>query len=429
MQRTLIDRLSEWKNRKGHKPLIIRGARQVGKTWLMKHFAETEYDNYVYVNFDDNEILNNVFVKDFDIKRILTAISVSENIDIDEHTLIIFDEIQEAPRGITALKYFEEKAPQYDIIAAGSLLGIAMHSNDSFPVGKVEFLDLYPLSFVEFIDALGEKRLLELLKSCDWDMIAATASKYEQLLRLYFFVGGMPGVVADYVENRDLNRVRMMQQNILDTYDRDFSKHAPNNEVPRLRMVWKSIVGQLSKENRKFIYGFLKEGARAKDFELSIEWLRDAGLLYKVNRSKCGLMPLAAYEDFSAFKVFMVDIGLMCAMCKLPSQTVIDGDRLFTDFKGALTEQYVMQQLVTIEDTSIYYWSADNSRGEIDFLIQHNGTITPIEVKAAENLQSKSLRAFVDKHSGLHGLRLSMSNYREQEWMTNVPLYCVRWAI
>lgn len=260
-------------------------------------------------------------------------------------------------------------------------------------------------------------------------MIAATASKYEQLLRLYFFVGGMPGVVADYVENRDLNRVRMMQQNILDTYDRDFSKHAPNNEVPRLRMVWKSIVGQLSKENRKFIYGFLKEGARAKDFELSIEWLRDAGLLYKVNRSKCGLMPLAAYEDFCAFKVFMVDIGLMCAMCKLPSQTVIDGDRLFTDFKGALTEQYVMQQLVAMEDMSIYYWSADNSRGEIDFLIQHDGTIIPIEVKAAENLQSKSLRVFVDKNSGLHGLRLSMSNYREQDWMTNVPLYCVHWAI
>lgn len=423
MRRVLIDKLREWKDRSGHKPLIIRGARQVGKTWLMKEFAKTEYKNYVYINFDDNEVLNNVFVRDFDIDRILMAISVSENVEIDSDTLLIFDEIQEAPRGITALKYFNEKAPQYDILAAGSLLGISMHHNDSFPVGKVEFLDLYPLSFVEFADAMGQGRLVQLLERGDWELVSSTASKYEQLLRLYFYLGGMPGVVVDYIENRDLNSVRKIQQDILDSYDVDFSKHAPNNEVPRLRMVWHSVVGQLAKENKKFIYGFLKKGGRAKEFELAIEWLRDAGLLYKIPRTKSGLLPLVAYEDFSAFKVFIVDVGLMCAMCKLPAQVLIEGDRLFTDFKGALTEQYVLQQLVSMGDMDIYYWSADNSQGEIDFLVQHAGKVIPIEVKAAENLQSKSLRAFVEKYKGLKGLRVSMSGYREQDWMRNIPLY------
>lgn len=423
MRRVLIDKLREWKDRSGHKPLVIRGARQVGKTWLMKEFAKTEYKNYVYINFDDNEVLNNVFVRDFDIDRILMAISVSENVEIDSDTLLIFDEIQEAPRGITALKYFNEKAPQYDILAAGSLLGISMHHNDSFPVGKVEFLDLYPLSFVEFADAMGQGRLVQLLERGDWELVSSTASKYEQLLRLYFYLGGMPGVVADYIENRDLNSVRKIQQDILDSYDVDISKHAPNNEVPRLRMVWHSVVGQLAKENKKFIYGFLKKGGRAKEFELAIEWLRDAGLLYKIPRTKSGLLPLAAYEDFSAFKVFIVDVGLMCAMCKLPAQVLIEGDRLFTDFKGALTEQYVLQQLVSMGDMDIYYWSADNSQGEIDFLVQHAGKVIPIEVKAAENLQSKSLRAFVEKYKGLKGLRVSMSGYREQDWMRNIPLY------
>lgn len=423
MRRVLIDKLREWKDRSGHKPLIIRGARQVGKTWLMKEFAKTEYKNYVYINFDDNEVLNNVFVRDFDIDRILMAISVSENVEIDSDTLLIFDEIQEAPRGITALKYFNEKAPQYDILAAGSLLGISMHHNDSFPVGKVEFLDLYPLSFVEFADAMGQGRLVQLLERGGWELVSSAASKYEQLLRLYFYLGGMPGVVADYIENRDLNSVRKIQQDILDSYDVDFSKHAPNNEVPRLRMVWHSVVGQLAKENKKFIYGFLKKGGRAKEFELAIEWLRDAGLLYKIPRTKSGLLPLVAYEDFSAFKVFIVDVGLMCAMCKLPAQVLIEGDRLFTDFKGALTEQYVLQQLVSMGDMDIYYWSADNSQGEIDFLVQHAGKVIPIEVKAAENLQSKSLRAFVEKYKGLKGLRVSMSGYREQDWMRNIPLY------
>lgn len=425
MERYALEKLKVWKNKVGHKPLIIRGARQVGKTWLMKHFAETEYANFVYVNFDDNNMLNNIFAKDFDIERILNAISISEDKEINEDTLLIFDEIQEAPRGITALKYFQEKAPQYDIIAAGSLLGIAMHNDDSFPVGKVEFVDLYPLSFAEFIEAIGEKRYAKLIKSNDWDIIASANDKLQNLLKLYYLIGGMPAAVYDYVEHGDLQRVRDIQQNILDAYDRDFSKHAPNAEVPRLRMVWKSIVGQLSKENRKFIYGFIKEGARAKDFELAIEWLQDAGLLYKANRAKCGLLPLAAYEDFSAFKIYMVDVGLMCAMCKLPAKAIVNGDQLFIDFKGALTEQYVMQQLRCVNDMDIYYWSADNSRGEIDFLVQYNGQIIPIEVKAAENLQSKSLRVFVDKYDGLHGIRFSMSNYREQDWMTNVPLYCI----
>ena len=300
-----------------------------------------------------------------------------------------------------------------------------MHEGDSFPVGKVDFMDLYPLTFFEFLDALGQEKLKRLLKSKDWELISAFHSKLQEYLRLYYYVGGMPEVVSSFITDKDLTKVRRLQQNILDAYDRDFSKHAPLFEVPRIRMVWKSIAAQLSKENRKFIYGQLKEGARAKDFEIAIEWLRDAGLIYRVNRVKKGQMPLSAYEDFSAFKLFMLDTGLMCAVSNLPAQTLLDGNTLFSDYKGALTEQYVLQQLEAIKELSIYYWSSDNSRGEIDFLLQYGADIIPVEVKAEENLQSKSLRAFVERNPGLHGMRLSMSDYREQDWLTNYPLYSI----
>lgn len=425
MKRDAMQQLYDWKEKEVRKPLIVRGARQVGKTWLMKEFAASAYKQFAYINFEDNEVMKDVFQKDFDIERILMAIQLVTGVVVDVETLIIFDEIQEAPRGLTALKYFQEKAPQYHVIAAGSLLGIAMHRNDSFPVGKVDFIDLYPLSLSEFLSAIGQESFASLLEKKDWSLIATFRSKFVDFLKQYYFVGGMPEVVNAFVERKDYAVVRQLQQNILDSYDRDFSKHAPIAEVPRIRMVWRSVPSQLAKENRKFIYGVVKEGARAKDFELAIEWLIDAGLIYKINRVKKSGIPLSAYEDFSAFKLFMLDTGLLGAMSGLPAQALLDGSALFSDFKGAITEQYVLQQLKSKKGLNIYYWSSDSSRGELDFLLQRDIDIIPVEVKAEENLQSKSLRVFVEKNTGLHGIRFSMSNYREQEWMTNYPLYSV----
>lgn len=425
MKRNAIKELYEWKENNDRKPLVILGARQVGKTWLMKEFGKEAYKKCAYVNFEDNDDLRGMFEHDFDIQRIIANLQWATDVTIDEDTLVILDEIQEAPRGITALKYFQEKAPQYHVIAAGSLLGIAMHKNDSFPVGKVDFMNLYPLSFYEFLNAIGEKKMVDLLQAKDWTMLTMVRAKFEERLRQYYFVGGMPAAVLAFVNDGDLNKVRTIQKSIIEAYERDFSKHAPAIEVPRIRMVWHSIPSQLSKENRKFIYGMIKEGARAKDFELAIEWLKDAGLIYKVNRCKKAQLPLAAYEDFSAFKMFLSDIGLMGAMSNIPVQSLLNGNMLFSDFKGALTEQFVLQQMKTNQSLSIYYWSADNSRGEIDFLVQQEEKVIPIEVKAEENLQAKSLRMFVERNPGLKGCRFSMSPYREQDWLVNYPLYSV----
>lgn len=425
MKRNAIKELYEWKENNDRKPLVILGARQVGKTWLMKEFGKEAYKKCAYVNFEDNDDLRGMFEHDFDIQRIIANLQWATDVTIDEDTLVILDEIQEAPRGITALKYFQEKAPQYHVIAAGSLFGIAMHKNDSFPVGKVDFMNLYPLSFYEFLNAIGEKKMVDLLQAKDWTMLTMVRAKFEERLRQYYFVGGMPAAVLAFVNDGDLNKVRTIQKSIIEAYERDFSKHAPAIEVPRIRMVWHSIPSQLSKENRKFIYGMIKEGARAKDFELAIEWLKDAGLIYKVNRCKKAQLPLAAYEDFSAFKMFLSDIGLMGAMSNIPVQSLLNGNMLFSDFKGALTEQFVLQQMKTNQSLSIYYWSADNSRGEIDFLVQQEEKVIPIEVKAEENLQAKSLRMFVERNPGLKGCRFSMSPYREQDWLVNYPLYSV----
>lgn len=423
MKRSAIKCLYDWKQSDRRKPLIMLGARQVGKTWLMREFASEAYEKSAYVNFEDDEMLKGMFASDFDIPRIINTIQWSTGVTIDEDTLIILDEIQEAPRGITALKYFAEKAPQYHVMAAGSLLGIAMHQNDSFPVGKVDFIHLYPLSFFEFLEAAGECKMVELLQVKDWPMITMFRSKFEERLRQYYFVGGMPAAVSAFIDNGNLAAVRTIQKGILEAYERDFFKHAPAIDVPRIRMVWKSIPAQLAKENKKFIYGVLKEGARAREFELAIEWLRDAGLVYKVNRCKKAMLPLAAYEDFSAFKMFLSDVGLMGALSNVPAQSLLDGNALFSDFKGALTEQYVLQQLLVKSSLSVYYWSSENSRGELDFLLQDEEKIIPVEVKAEENLQSKSLKTFVERNPGLHGVRFSMSPYREQDWLTNYPLY------
>ena len=396
MRRDAMQQLYDWKEKTTRKPLIVRGARQVGKTWLMKEFASSAYRQFAYINFEDNEVMKDVFQKDFDVERILMAIQLVTGIVVDTETLIIFDEIQEAPRGLTALKYFQEKAPQYHVVAAGSLLGIAMHSNDSFPVGKVDFMDLYPLSFSEFLEAVGQEAFARLLAKKDWGLIAAFRSKLIDLLKQYYYVGGMPEVVNAFINHKDYAEVRQLQQTILDSYDRDFSKHAPIAEVPRIRMIWRSVPAQLAKENKKFIYGVVKEGARAKDFELAIEWLIDAGLIYKVSRVKKAGIPLSAYEDFSAFKLFLLDTGLMGAMSGLPPQALLEGNVLFSDYKGAITEQYVLQQLKSVKGLSIYYWSSDTSRGELDFLLQKDVSVIPVEVKAEENLQSKSVHTDTD---------------------------------
>ena len=429
MRRDAMQQLYDWKEKTTRKPLIVRGARQVGKTWLMKEFASSAYRQFAYINFEDNEVMKDVFQKDFDVERILMAIQLVTGIVVDTETLIIFDEIQEAPRGLTALKYFQEKAPQYHVVAAGSLLGIAMHSNDSFPVGKVDFMDLYPLSFSEFLEAVGQEAFARLLAKKDWGLIAAFRSKLIDLLKQYYYVGGMPEVVNAFINHKDYAEVRQLQQTILDSYDRDFSKHAPIAEVPRIRMIWRSVPAQLAKENKKFIYGVVKEGARAKDFELAIEWLIDAGLIYKVSRVKKAGIPLSAYEDFSAFKLFLLGTGLTGAMSGNPPQALLEGNVLFSDYKGAITEQYVLQQLKSVKGLSIYYWSSDTSRGELDFLLQKDVSVIPVEVKAEENLQSKSLRFFVEKNAGLHGVRFSMSDYRKQEWMINYPLYSVGYIL
>ena len=426
MERIAMKELVSWKNKTERKPLIIRGARQVGKTWLMKEFGKNEYSQTVYVNFESSKLLKTLFVDNFDINRIITALQIETGIQVKpENTLIILDEIQEAEGAITSLKYFCENAPQYHIIAAGSLLGVAMHKHTSFPVGKVEFLDLYPLNYAEFLLALDQQPLLNLLKSRDWTLIKSFKEKYIQILRQYYYIGGMPEVVLSYRTQNDFKEVRVIQKRILTAYEHDFSKHAPSDIVPRIRMLWNSIPSQLAKENKKFIYGAVKPGSRAKDYELALSWLIDCGLVHKICRvSKPGI-PLKAYEDYNAFKLFIADVGLMGAMGDIDIRTLLEGNRIFEEFKGALTEQYVLQQLTSICDLVIYYWSAERSIAEIDFLIQYSGEVIPIEVKAEENLQAKSLKTFCQKYSPQTAIRTSMSDFRKEDWLTNLPLYAI----
>ena len=426
MERTLIHRLIKWKNAKTRKPLLIRGARQVGKTWLMKEFGKREYLQTVYINFESSKHLKNIFSDDFNINRIITALQIETGITVNAtNTLIIFDEIQEAEGAITSLKYFYENAPEYHVIAAGSLLGVALHQHTSFPVGKIEFLELYPLSFNEFLEALGQKELLSLLLSKNWALIKTFKQKLIQLLRQYYYVGGMPEAVSALCHNNDFNEVRNIQNNILQAYEQDFSKHAPIEIVPKIRMVWNSIPAQLAKENRKFMYGGIKKGARAKEYETAIAWLIDCGLVHKVNKVSKPSIPLNAYTDFSAFKLFLVDIGLITAMGNIDAKTLLKGNAIFEEFKGSITEQFVLQQLVTIKELALYYWSAIQSTAEIDFLIQYNNRIIPIEVKATENLQAKSLKIFCQKYKPQQAIRTSMSDYRKEDWLTNVPLYAI----
>lgn len=425
MERLIMQELLKWKNKKRRKPLIIQGARQVGKTWIMKEFGEKYFQNVVYISFDNNEHMKNIFELDYDIPRIISALKIEYGSDFTaENTLLIFDEIQEVPKALTALKYFCENAPEYAIVAAGSLLGVALHEGTSFPVGKVDFIHLYPLNFREFLMALGEKQLADLLVKADYELINAFSGKYIDLLRKYYYVGGMPEVVQTYVETDNLVEVRSLQKELLDYYENDFSKHAPKDVVPRLHMVWNSIPMQLAKENRKFVYGLIREGARAKDYELAIQWLKDCGLIHKSYRVKKPGMPLIAYMEMNSFKIFMLDVGLLAAKGNLSAKILLEGTRIFEEFKGALTEQFVAQELAS-EGYELYYYSTENSSGEIDFIIQQSDYCIPIEVKAEENLRAKSLKAFCDKYHCNLAIRTSMSNYRKQDWMTNIPLYAV----
>ncbi len=409
------------------KPLIVLGARQVGKTYLLKKFGEKEYSQVAYINFERPGAPKNLFEVDFDADRIFTVLNAYCNIKIDaENTLIIFDEIQAAPKGITSLKYLYEDAPQYHIIAAGSLLGVAIHPGESFPVGKVEFMKLYPMSFHEFLLAMDETGMAELIEKKDLTNLNFFSKQLINYLRYYLYIGGMPEAIEDFRVNRDWQRVREIQNQIIDSYRNDFSKHAPNEILPRINMVWESIPAQLSKENKKFIYGVIREGGRAKDFELAIQWLTDAGLLHKAYNTSRASLPLVAYQELSAFKLFHNDVGLLGAMSRLNAKTIANGNRIFTEFKGALTEQYVFQQLILNEDLSIYYHTFSNSKYELDFLVQNgDDEIIPIEVKSGESLKSNSFRLFCQKNNPEKAIRTSLSDYKKETWMTNIPLYAV----
>jgi predicted AAA+ superfamily ATPase len=424
--RTAIEALHRWKAKRTKKPLIIRGARQVGKTWLTKEFGATAFERCVYISFDNNQRMKELFSADLDVARLITGLELYAGHKIDPaNTLIIFDEVQEVPKALTSLKYFNENAPAYQIVCAGSLLGVALHQGTSFPVGKVEFLDLYPLSFAEFMRAMGKERFLALLEQSDFAMATTFKQEYIDLLKYYYYVGGMPEAVLSFATNHDFNEVREIQQHILAAYEQDFSKHAPNEVVPRIRMLWNSIPAQLAKENKKFIYGLIKEGARAREYEYALMWLTDCGLVHKVHRATAPRLPLKAYEDLRAFKLFLVDVGLLACMARLRQDILLDGNALFVEFKGALTEQYVLQQLKTVLGIETYYWTNERSTSEVDFLLDRGDAVIPLEVKAEVNLQSKSLKAFADKYHPPLSVRTSLSDYKREDWLLNLPLYAI----
>lgn len=426
MYRIAIEKLLKWKQNKRRKPLIIEGARQVGKTWLMKEFGRQEYKDTIYINFDSNSRMAELFASDLDTERLIMGLEIYVGRKINpDNALLIFDEVQEVPRALASLKYFYENAPEYHIVCAGSLLGIALHQGTSFPVGKVDFLKLYPLSFKEFLMANDKERFAELLDRQDFQMITSFKQIYIDALKQYYFVGGMPEAVQSFSENKDFNEVREIQKRILLAYEQDFSKHAPNEIVPRLRMLWNSIPAQLAKENKKFIYGLVREGARAKEYETAIMWLCDCGLVHKVSRVNAAGIPLRAYEDLKAFKLFVLDVGLLGCMAGLRQHTLLDGNDLFVEFKGALTEQYVCQQLKNIEDLDIYYYTNDRGSCEVDFVVDTGEKIVPVEVKAEVNLKAKSLKTYREKFLPEISVRTSMVDFKKEEWLVNLPLYAV----
>lgn len=430
MYRILHEKLKKWKDKPNKKPLIILGARQVGKTWLMKEFGKTEFSRLAYFNFESQQELAAIFSHGFNVNQILSALSIIAGFKVDEDAcLIIFDEIQACPGALTSLKYFSEERPELAIISAGSLLGVASHQGSSFPVGKVEFLHLYPLNFHEFLLAKDKGNLLELIQNSDTSIIDIFRIELIHLLKEYYIVGGMPEAVKEFCESNDFKKVSQIQLNILNAYENDFSKHAPAAQVPRIRMVWQSLLAQLAKENSKFIYSILRPGARAKDFELAIEWLKDAGLIHKVTRLNKVGFPLAAYADWADFKIYLNDIGLTCAIANLSPEIILRGNELFSEFKGIISEQFVLQQLLSA-NVKAFYWNPENTRSEVDFIVQINNLIVPIEVKAAENVKAKSLSVYYEKYKPEICIRTSLSGYKNQDWLQNIPLYgFLNWVI
>lgn len=427
MKRYAMRKLVEWKNRSNRKPLILKGARQVGKTWLMKEFGRQHFAKVAYVTFYNNQRMKRIFDDDYDIERIIMNINIETKLEVTpSDTLIIFDEIQEAPRALESLKYFCENAPEYAVIAAGSLLGVAIHQGVSYPVGKVDVLDLHPMSFCEFLEAMHEEQLAALIADKKYSLMSDFSSKYIFWLKNYYYVGGMPEIVQYFAEHRDYQEVRRMQKGILDQYEDDFGKHAGNTELARIRMVWNSIPMQLAKENKKFFFGQIKTGARMKDFEVAIEWLLDCGLITKVYRVNKPAIPLKAYIDFTAFKLFLLDVGLLGALSDLDAESILEGNEIFVEFKGALTEQYVLQELVAETEYTPYYYATEKASFEMDYMIQKGKNIVPIKVKAETNQKAKSLKAYCQKYEPEYAVRISMKNYQEEEWVTNLPLYAAR---
>lgn len=426
MYRSAMEKLYKWKESKRRKPLIIEGARQVGKTWLMKEFGHKAYENTVYINFDSNSVMADLFAIDLNTERLIMGIELYAGRKINpDNTLLIFDEVQEVPKALSSLKYFYENAPQYHIVCAGSLLGIALHGGTSFPVGKVDFLSLYPLSYKEFLIATVGEQYAKLLDSQDYQMITSFKNIFIDSLRQYYFVGGMPEAVQSFSEDKDFNEVREIQRRILTAYEQDFSKHAPAEIVPKIRMVWNSIPSQLAKENKKFIYGLVREGARAKDYETAIMWLSDCGLVHRISRVNSAGIPLKVYEDLKAFKLFLVDVGLLGCMVGLQQNVLLNGNDMFAQFKGALTEQYVCQQLKTIDNLNVCYFTNDRGSCEINFVVDTGETVVPIEVKAEVNLKAKSLKTFCEKFNTENAVRTSIADYRKDDWLTNLPLYAI----
>ena len=426
MRRTALKYLTEWKASTNRKPLILNGARQVGKTWLLREFAKTAYKKEAYIVCRKNDLAKQVFARDFDIGRILRDLSALSKVDITPgDTLIVLDEVQDIPEAIEALKYFYEQAPEYHIAVAGSLLGISLHQGVSFPVGKVDELNVFPMNFMEFLDAVGEHQSLMLLESRDFNGIAPLHEKFVDLLRQYYFVGGMPEAVKLYAESKALQGVREIQKSILRGYEQDFSKHAPKDQVAKIKLVWKSIPSQLFKENKKFIYGALRKGARATQYEEAIEWLVDSGLLYKVPRVSRPALPLNIYEELNIFKLYTLDVGLLGAMANTDASQILIKSDLIADFNGGLAEQFILQQMKSKRIDPIYYHSTDDSRLELDFLIQSDGRLLPIEVKSGESVRSNSLSTLLQKTPGLRAIRYSLRPYKEQNFLTNIPLYAV----
>ena len=428
MQRDAIKNLILWKDSFSRKPLVVYGMRQVGKTWLIKEFGSRQYKNTAYVSFDNNQTAKNIFSKDFDIARIIQELEILTNMKIlPQETLIIFDEVQECPLALTSLKYFYENAPQYHIISAGSLLGVMSFEGTGFPVGKVDIMTLYPMTFLEFLTALGKEKLADIVKDNHFSAINTFGPELTQLLKQYFFVGGMPSAVKTYAANNNFSDVRHEQEIILNGYYADFAKHIPSKEIAKVKLIWDSAPVQLGKENKRFLYSDMKEGSRGREYETALKWLEDAGLLHKINRVSLPNIPLVSYKEQNIFKLYLADIGLLSARTNMSAKTYLESDsQFFTHYKGILAEQFVLQELrAANRSLPIYYWATDKNIAEVEFVIQYENKIIPIEVKSGKNIKSESLKHYIEKFNPDIAVRTSLSQYQKNKTISDIPLYLI----